>query len=373
VAKESLLFEVAIDLMPGIGSMLTRQLVSYCGSAKQVFFTPAGKLLKIPGIGQTHVKNILTNGLLQQAEAIVNQAEKENVQLLFYTHPGYPNRLKQIADAPTLLFYKGSADLNQTKIISIVGTRQCTGYGKEVTEQIVQDLIKHNVLVVSGLAYGIDIATHRAAIMAGLPTVGVMASGLDIIYPAVHRKIAEKMLDNGGLLTENTFGTKPDAPRFPARNRIIAGLGDATIVVEAAIKGGALITADIAHSYNKDVMAVPGPINAPVSEGCNYLIKSNKAAMYSCLRDLEELLNWDLENMAAGRVQSIFRQNKYNPDDFTEEEFRVITVLQENKDEVIDNICWKAQIPISQISSLLLGLEFKGVVKALPGKKFQLL
>ena len=373
MAKDSLLYEVAIDLMPGIGSMLTRQLVSYCGSAKQVFSTPPGKLIKIPGIGQVHVKNILTNGLLQQAEAIVNQAEKENVKLLFYTHPEYPNRLKQIADAPTLLFYKGTANLNHSKIISVVGTRQSTGYGKEVTEQIVQSLVKHNVLILSGLAYGIDIAAHRAAVIANLPTVGVMASGLDIIYPAVHRKIAEKMLDNGGLLTENTFGTKPDAPRFPARNRIIAGLGDATIVVEAAIKGGALITADIAHSYNKDVMAVPGTINAPVSEGCNYLIKTNKAAMYTCLRDLEELLNWDLEKAGNSPKQSLSRKNKYNANDFTEEEFKLIGVLEESKDEVIDNICWKAQIPISQISSLLLALEFKGVVKALPGKKFQLL
>jgi DNA processing protein len=373
MAKESLLYEVAIDLIPGIGSMLTRQLISYCGSAKQVFATPPGKLLKIPGIGQTHAKNIASKSLLSQAEAIVNQADKEKVHLLFYTHPAYPNRLKQIADAPTLLYYKGQADLNQAKIISIVGTRQCTSYGKEMTEQIVQSLVKHNVLVVSGLAYGIDIAAHRAAIGAGLPTVGVMASGIDIIYPAVHRKTAEKMLEAGGLLTESTFGTKPDAPRFPARNRIIAGLADATIVVEAAIKGGALITADIAHSYNKDVMAVPGNINAPVSEGCNYLIKSNKAAMYTSLRDLEELLNWDLENISPTNPKSNFRQKEYNPADFTDAEFRVISVLRETKEEVIDNICWKAQIPISQISSLLLGLEFREVVKALPGKKFQLL
>lgn len=221
---EALVYEVAIGLLPGIGNMLTRQLISYCGSAKQVFTSPPGKLQKIPGIGQTHLKTLINHSVLNQAESIVKQAEKENVQLLFYTNKAYPDRLKQIADAPTLLYYKGTANLNQPKIISIVGTRQCTAYGKEVTEQLVQDLAKHNVLVVSGLAYGIDIAAHRASVQHQLATVGVMANGLDIIYPAVHRKIADKMVQYGGLLSENSFGTKPDAPRFPARNRIIAGM-----------------------------------------------------------------------------------------------------------------------------------------------------
>ena len=324
---EELVYEVALGLLPGIGNQLTRILISYCGSAKQAWLAPPGKLQKIPGIGQTIIKSFKENaGVLKQAEAIVRQAEKEEVKILFYTHPAYPNRLKQIADAPALLYYKGTDNLNQAKIISIVGTRQCTPYDKEVTEQIVKDLTSYNALIVSGLAYGIDITAHRAAVQNQLPTVGVMANGLDIIYPAVHRKVADKMLENGGLLSENTFGTKPDAPRFPARNRIIAGMADATIIVEAAIKGGTLITADIANSYNKDIMAVPGPIHSPVSEGCNYLIKTHKAAIYTGIKDLEELLNWDQETGSSDQTKNN-KNSKYNPEDFTQDEYDIISLL----------------------------------------------
>lgn len=358
-------------MVPGVGNMLTRQLISYCGSAKAVFTTPKGRLLKIPGIGQTFVQNLNGNQALQQAEATLKKAEQQQVQLLFYTHPHYPARLKQIADAPCLLYYQGNADLNHRKMISIVGTRKATDYGKRITEKIVNDLKKHNPIIVSGLAYGIDIFAHRAAVAAGLPTIGVMGSGPDIIYPALHRKTAEKMLENGGLLTENTFGTKPDAPRFPARNRIIAGLGDCTIIVEAAIKGGALITADIAHSYDKDVMAVPGNIDAPVSEGCNYLIKSNKAAIYTGLADLEELLNWD--GALAPKTLKAAPTLIYNQAEFEPEEWQVIQILINNKEELMDNLSWKAQLPVSRLASVLLGLEFKGVVKSLPGKKFTLI
>jgi DNA processing protein len=367
--SQQLVYEVALGLLPGIGNQLSRQLVSYCGSARQVFHTPPGKLLRIPGIGKSHVRNLPLTAVLKQAENIIRQAEQQQVKLLFYTHPDYPKRLKQIADAPTLLYYKGTADLNAARIISIVGTRQCTAYGREVTDQLVQDLVKHQALIVSGLAYGIDVAAHRAALQAGLATAGVMANGLDLVYPSLHRKIAGMMLEQGGLLSEYTFGTKPEPPRFPARNRIIAGLADATIIVEAAIKGGALITAEIAHSYNKDVMAVPGPIHAPFSAGCNYLIKSNKAAAYTGIKDLEELLNWDLDLLKAVKPRP---GNFYPPEDFTAEEYQVLLVLLETREEQIDNLSWKSQLPIGQVASLLLALEFKGVVKSLPGKKYQI-
>ncbi|WP_317173797.1 DNA-processing protein DprA [Adhaeribacter radiodurans] len=370
MASDSLLYEVALGLLPGVGDMLTRQLISYCGSAKAVFTSHKGQLLKIPGIGQTLVQNMNPNQALQLAESILKQAEQQQVQLLFYTNPQYPARLKQIADAPCLLYYKGNADLNHAKIVSIVGTRQATDYGKRITEKIVSDLKKHNPVIVSGLAYGIDIFAHRAAVAAGLPTVGVMASGPDIIYPSVHRKTVEKMLESGGILTENTFGTKPDAPRFPARNRIIAGLGDCTIIVEAAIKGGALITADIANSYNKDVMAVPGNLDVKVSEGCNYLIKTNQAAIYTKLSDLEELLNWD-EALAPAAVKHS-KGLHLNAAEFEPEEWQIIELLHAHKEELMDNISWKVQIPVSRLASVLLGLEFKGVVKSLPGKKFAL-
>ncbi|MFD2244798.1 DNA-processing protein DprA [Pontibacter ruber] len=371
--SENSLYEVALTFLPNVGTQLTRLLVSYCGSPKEVFAAPPGKLLKIPGIGDKLVRNITDNArhALLEAEQVVKQAEAQEVKLLFYTSPDYPNRLKQIADAPVLLYFRGSGNLNQKRIISIVGTRKPTAYGQAVTERIVEGLKSYNVLVVSGLAYGVDIISHRAALQAGLPTVGVMASGPDIVYPAVHRKYAEKMLEQGGLLTEGTFGTKPDAPRFPARNRIIAGMSDCTIVVEAAFKSGTLITADIAHSYDKEVMAVPGNINSPVSEGTNHLIKSLKAAVYTSPQDLIELLNWDLEEEAAAKKAAA--APAFDPADFTADELKVLMVLQQTREEHMDNLSWKAQLSVSLLASVLLGLEFKGMVKALPGKRFMLI
>jgi DNA processing protein len=364
-------YEVALGMLPGIGNLTTRLLISYCGSAKAVFNTPKGRLLKIPNIGQTTVSAISQQAqqALRQAEETIKKAERRQVQLLFYTHPNYPARLKTVADAPCLLYYQGSASLNPDKSIGLVGTRKATDYGRQMTKKIVQDLQKHQPLIVSGLAYGIDIAAHRAALQAGLSTIGVMASGPDTIYPSLHRKTAEKMVEQGGLLTEYGFGVKPDAPRFPARNRIIAALSDCTIIVEAAIKGGALITADLAHGYNKDVMAVPGNLDAPASAGCNHLIQQLKANIYTRVEDLEQLLNWDLGPGAASKKPLTAR---YDPDEFTAEEYSVIRLLAESKEELVDNISWKTQVPVSQLASLLLGLEFKGVVKALPGKKYVL-
>jgi DNA processing protein len=368
LTPDSLQYEVALGLLPGIGNMTTRTLISYCGSAKAVFHTPKGKLLKIPGIGQTTAALFDTGQkALRQAEETIRQAERQEVQLLFYTHPNYPSRLKTVPDAPCLLYYTGSASLNPAKTVGIVGTRKATDYGRQMTEKIVQDLQKHQPLIVSGLAYGIDIAAHRAAVQAGLPTIGVMATGPDIIYPSLHRKTAEKMLENGGWLTEYGFGVKPDAPRFPARNRIIAALSDCTIIVEAAIKGGALITADLAHGYNKDVMAVPGHLDAAASAGCNHLIQALKAAMYTRVEDLEQLMNWDL---APGKSLKKPLTSRYDPDEFTEEEYGIIRLLAESKEELIDNISWKTQVPMGRLASLLLELEFRGIVKSLPGKKY---
>ncbi|ARS35057.1 DNA-processing protein DprA [Pontibacter actiniarum] len=365
------LYEVALTRLPGVGSQLTRLLVSYCGSARAVFQAPPGKLLKIPGVGPKLIKSIQENArtALLQAEEWVKRAEELEVQLLFYTSPRFPDRLKQIPDAPTLLYYRGNADLNQHRIVSMVGTRQITSYGQAVTERIVEELKPFKVMVVSGLAYGVDVVAHRAALQAGLPTIGVMASGPDIVYPAVHRKYADRMLTQGGLLTENPFGTKPDAPRFPARNRIIAGMSDCTIVVEAAMKSGTLITADIAHSYDKEVMAVPGNITSPVSEGTNYLIKSLKAVAYTSVQDLVELLNWDLQDEAAAKAKA----PPLDLSEFNEEEVKVLQVLLQSREEHMDNLSWKAQVPVSALASVLLGLEFKGIVKAVPGKRFMLL
>lgn len=371
---DTLLHEVALTLFPNIGPQLTRQLMSYGSSAKNVLHLPPGKLRKIPGVGPATVA-VLTGAerskALNQAETAVRKAEKEGVQLLFYTSKRFPARLKQLPDAPTLLYYQGTADLNQPKTLAIVGTRQATDYGREQTERLIKGVAFHRPLIVSGLAYGIDIAAHRAALQEGLETVGVMATGLDVLYPSIHRKTAEKMLSQGGLLTEFAFGTPPDKYNFPSRNRIIAGLSDGTVVIEAARKGGALITADLAQGYHREVLAVPGPLGSPASEGCHELIKANKAALYSEPKDVEELLNWD----AALHLNGKFRgPTIYDPTDFSAEEFQLVAVLQgsPSREEHLDNLAWKAQLPVHAVASLLLTLEFRSVVKALPGKRFGL-
>ncbi|HEX8426293.1 DNA-processing protein DprA [Hymenobacter sp.] len=373
IDSDTLLYEVALTLFPNIGPQMTRQLMSYGGSARNVLHLPPGRLRKVPGVGPATVA-ILTGAdrtaALNQAESILRKAEKEEVRVLFYTSKQYPARLKQIPDAPALLYYQGTADLNQPKIVALVGTRKATDYGREQTERLVQGMVQHRPLVVSGLAYGIDIAAHRAALQEGLETVGVMATGLDIIYPPAHRKTAEKMRTQGGLLTEFPFGTQPDKYNFPMRNRIIAGLADGTVVVEAAKKGGALITADLAMGYDRDVLAVPGPLGSAASEGCHELIKANKAALYSEPQDLEQQLNWDSALQFSGKHKS---PTMYDAADFTPVEFSIIEVLQATKEAHIDNLAWKTQLPMHQVASLLLGLEFKNVVKALPGKRFTLL
>ena len=372
---DDLLFhELALTLLPGIGPQLTRQLMSYGGSAKNVLMMPPGKLRRIPGVGEVTVKNLTgpeREKAFRKAEADLKKAEKDGVEILFYTSKRFPSRLKLISDAPVILYYQGTADLNAPKIVALVGTRQATDYGREQTERIITGLLPHQPLVVSGLAYGIDIIAHRAALQEGLQTVGVMATGLDIIYPAAHRKTAEKMREQGGLLTEFPFGTPPDRYNFPARNRIIAGLADGTVVVEAAIKGGALITAELALSYDRDVLAVPGNLGSAVSAGCNALIRDNKAALYAEPRDLEQLLNWDAALHQSGKFKPV---PSYSADDFTAEEFSLITVLNTapGRELHMDELAWKAQVAIYAVASLLLTLEFRGVVRALPGKKFGL-
>ena len=372
--SDTLFHELALTLLPGIGPQLTRQLMSYGGAAKSVLMMPPGKLRRIPGVGAATVA-ILTGAerekAFRKAEADLKKAEKDGVEIIFYTSKRFPSRLKLIPDAPAILYYHGSADLNSPKTVALVGTRQATDYGREQTERIVAGLLPHRPLVVSGLAYGIDIMAHRAALQAGLETVGVMATGLDIIYPAAHRKTAEKMREQGGLLTEFPFGTPPDRYNFPARNRIIAGLSDGTVVVEAASKGGALITAELALSYDRDVLAVPGNLSSPASAGCNALIRDNKAALYAEPRDLEQLLNWDAALHQSGKFKPA---PSHSADDFTVEEFGLITVLAAapGREMQMDELAWKAQIAIYAVASLLLGLEFRGVVRAMPGKKFAL-
>ena len=300
------------------------------------------------------------------AEKEIRLAEKEKVDLLFFTDANYPSRLRQVNDAPTLLYAKGNMDLENLKTVAIVGTRKATAYGKECVENLVRDLVPHDALVVSGLAYGIDIHAHKVAVKSNLPTVGVMGSGMDVIYPSSHREVAAKMMEHGGLLTEHPFGTQPDAHNFPARNRIVAALSDAVIIVEAAEKGGALITADIANSYNKDVFAMPGNIKQSHSAGCNNLIKSNRAHLLTSVRDLEYIMNWDAGTKPA-------KKETPSLEGFSADEQLILqTLLNNNKQLMIDEISWKTNLPIGKLASLLLTLEFKGMIASLPGKIYKL-
>ena len=359
---------LALHLTHGIGSQLVKQLISYCGTAENVFRTPKGKLLKIPGIGEVNAQSLHRQKPLKEAEQEWLKTEKEGGKIIFFNDPEFPQRLRQVYDAPALLYYKGEGQFNQKKCVAIVGSRRATRYGKERVEEIVKDLAPHHALIISGLAYGIDIHAHRAALNQNLSTVGVMASGIDIIYPSSHRATALEMTKAGGaLISENHLGTQPDAPKFPARNRIIAGMADVVIVVEAAARGGALITAEFANDYNRDVFAVPGKVTDPLSEGCNNLIKGNKAHLLTSIADLEYIMRWEKEDSPEKKyIWESLQQLDAN-------EAAVVKMLQDKGEPIlIDELSWQSQMNVSQLASLLLNLEFKGIVKSLPGKMFAL-
>jgi DNA processing protein len=358
---------LALHFIPGVGDHLFRQLVSYCGDAEKVFKTPKGKLLKVPGIGDRTAEAIRKGKSFEKAEKELKKAERDDVQLIFFNDKQYPSRLKQVNDAPSLIYAKGKIDFENPKTIAIVGTRKATQYGRERVEELIQDLVPHHPLIVSGLAYGIDIHAHKVSIKHKLQTIGVMGSGMDMIYPSGHKDVATQMMANGGIVTEHSFGAPPDAHNFPARNRIVAALSDAVIIVEAAERGGALITAEIANSYNKDVFAFPGNIGQSHSEGCNNLIKANKANLMTHAKDLEYIMGWEVNSVPVKKIEMSLEQ-------FDGPEQEVLKVLlANNKQLMIDDISWKANIPVSQLASILLGLEFKGVVASLPGKQYKII
>lgn len=362
--------QIALTLVPGVGSILVRQLISYCGSAEEVFRSPLARLIKIPGIGEVTARAILKPSALTAAEQVISRLEKLGASALFYTDNAYPARLKTLYDAPALLYFQGSGTLNASRAIGLVGTRQATDYGRRITADIIEAVLPYGAAIISGLAYGIDIAAHRASLANGLPTIGVMASGLDIIYPNVHQKTASEMLMAGGLLTESPPGTKPDAHLFPARNRIIAGLSDAVVVVEAAAKGGALITAEYANNYHREVFAVPGQLSQTFSAGCNKLIRENKAQIYTSPNDIIEALNWDQPGSQTEKKALAKQEPLALPIDITDEESQIISLLRQSTDLHIDDLSWQSQIPMGRLASLLLNLEFRGFVRSLRGKKY---
>lgn len=364
--NEDLKYKIALTLIPDIGHVLAKRLLSYCGSAEAVFKEKRPSLEKIPGIGSFSAKAVLGHDVFERAEEEIKFIEKSDIQPIFYLDPNYPKRLTHCEDSPILLYFKGKANLNSEKTISIVGTREATDYGKELCEKLVADLAAHNIMVVSGLAYGIDICAHKAAIDNNLSTICVLAHGLDKIYPGVHASTAQKMLENGGWLTDFPSKTIPDRENFPSRNRIVAGISDATIVIESKVGGGSLITADIANSYSRDVFAFPGKIGDECSVGCNNLIKQNKAALIQSAADVIYIMGWEqTKNVKAPQQKQLFVELK------PEEEI-VVNVLKEKDSINIDDLCLVCKLPMSKVSSLLLTLEFSGIVRSLPGKMYRL-
>ena len=347
--------------------------VSFCSrwvTRKPSLRKKGQNLEKIPGIGSLTAAEIKRPEVLLQAEKELAFVEKNHITCYYLTEEAYPKRLRECTDAPILFYYKGTADLNASRIISIVGTRHATEYGRAVTEELIQTLSASfpDLLVVSGLAYGIDVCAHRSALKAGLPTVGVLAHGLDRIYPPAHRSTAVEMLQKGGLLSDFPSGTEPDKPNFVKRNRIVAGLADATLVVESAEKGGSLITADIAFSYGRDVYAFPGRVNDIHSKGCNALIRQNKAGLITSAADLISALCWDVEKKAApAPVQSeLF---------FGEEDSRtgaITTLLQEKGEMHIDQLAKSLDQPVRELFPLLFELEMNGRIRTLPGNIYKL-
>ncbi len=364
--NESLKYKIALTLIPNIGDILAKRLVAYCGSVEAVFKEKKSLLEKIPGIGTFYADAVINHNASERAEEEMIFIEKNNITPLFYLDKNYPKRLTHCEDNPVMLYYKGNADLNAEKIISIVGTREATDYGKKMCETLVSDLVEHNILVVSGLAYGIDICAHKASLDNGLKTVGVFAHGLDKIYPAIHKSVADKMLENGGWLTDFTSNTKPDRENFPRRNRIVAGIADATIVVESKKDGGSLITADIAFGYNRDVFAFPGRAGDATSEGCNNLIKQNKAALIQSANDLVYAMGWEQTKTKTKNVQKKLFIELNNDEEI------IVNILKEKETVNIDDLCFIAKMPMSKTSSLLLTLEFSGIIKSLPGKMYRL-
>ncbi len=365
--NEQLLYHIAITSIPNVGDITAKNLIAYCGSSEQVFKEKKSVLEKIPGIGAINAQKILTHKAeaLAIAEEELIFIEKNDIVPLFYLNDNYPQRLRHCEDGPVLLYSKGNVDYNNQKVVSIVGTRKATEYGKDFCNKIVVDLTPHKPLVVSGLAYGVDVCAHKAAIKSNLPTVGVLAHGLDRLYPAQHRGVANQMIENGALLSDFKSRTNPDRENFPKRNRIVAGMSDLTIVIESSKKGGSLITAHIANDYNRDVFALPGRLGDSQSEGCNNLIKTNKAALIQSVKDLEYIMGWETKKKVKPTQQQLFVE-------LTPEQKTIADIISKQGKIGVDELSLQAKLPMSKITTELLNMEFSGVVKTLPGKQYKL-
>ncbi|MDR3250811.1 MAG: DNA-processing protein DprA [Tannerella sp.] len=368
MASNDILYMMGLTELKGVGDVLAHHLLTYFDSAENVFKAKQATLEKVPRIG-VYIAEQIVNSMtvsLKRAEKELDYIEKNKISVFAITDESYPKRLKECQDSPVVFYYKGKANLDAAKIVSVVGTRNVTEYGRKLTETFVRELaeIFPDILIVSGLAYGSDICAHRNALKNNLPTVGVLAHGLDRIYPSVHRNVAVEMLNNGGLLTDFMSGTTPDRENFLSRNRLIAGLADATIVVESANKGGSLVTADIAFSYGRDVFAFPGRATDEFSSGCNRMIQMNKAGLIGSARDFVMSMCWDADvKMSPRQTTLIFPPRPDNP---------IIRLLEKKGEFQINLLAEEMNIPIHKLTSILFSLELEGHIKVLPGGVYKL-
>jgi len=365
--ENSLLYDIALSLIPGVGSITARQLIAYAGNSKAVMSMRRKDLLQIPGIGDTMADRILQSNFLSRAEEELRFIDRYRIKALTFRDNAYPERLRQCPDAPLVLYVKGEADLNAEHMIAIVGTRSATSYGKKMCYELIDHLSAkgYRFTVVSGLAYGIDVAAHKASLKAKQPTIAVLGHGLSTIYPPLHAQVAREICREGALVTDFISDVKAERKNFLRRNRIIAGLSEATIVVESAEKGGALVTADIALSYNRDILAFPGKATDTYSAGCNRLIRLNKAALITSAADLEYALGWISEKRDYARQQALF-------DEPQGIEKNILDMLRIRGPMLVDEMALAADIPVNKLAGILLNLELSGRVECLPGKVYQL-
>lgn len=365
--SNELIYQLSLPKVPYIGYVHAKILVFQFGSAEAVFKAKKSELGRIEGIGEIRANSIKGFKDFSRAEQEIAFIEKYKIKSLFLTDDDYPKRLLNCYDPPTVLFYKGNADLNSPRIVAVVGTRNNTEYGKHVTEKLIRELSTLNVLIVSGLAFGIDVLAHKAALKNKLLTVGALGHGLDTIYPPEHTNLAKDMIKNGGLLTEFPSNTKPDKHNFPSRNRLVAGMSDATIVVESGVKGGSLITADIANSYNRDVFAFPGKTTDNKSSGCNSLIRQNKAMLLTDAQEFIETMGWiETKKKSLQPQKELFVE-------LTTEEKTIVDLLAKKETVAIDDLNIQSSLSSSAVASAILNLELKNVIESLPGKRYKLI
>lgn len=364
MTTSDLYYLLALQKIEGIGDIMAKKLISHCGSAEAVFKTKSSQLAAIDGIGSILLKNLKDQSVFNKANKELDFIQANNINVTYFQNENYPDKLKHCVDAPVLLFTAGNINLKNRKIISIVGTRQITSYGTEFCKKLIEDLIPIDPVIVSGFAYGVDIVAHQLAMENNLQTIGVLAHGLNQIYPKNHKKYMAKMEQNGGFMTEFWSSSNPDKENFVKRNRIVAGIAEATIVIESAERGGSLITANIANDYNRDVFAVPGRTTDKYSAGCNNLIKTQKANVLTSAADLIYMLNWDIKEEPKAVQKQLFVS-------LDNDEQKIYDYLIKTGKELIDIIALECEFPIYRVSSILLNMELKGVIRPLPGKLFE--